>query len=64
MSLWPRYPHVQGLQPLNLLIIQRLFLCYIRYGVKYTYVINPNLKYRNVSAVLKKSKFNICKPFP
>ena len=31
------------------------FLRYISYGVKYTSVINPNLKYRNVSAVLKKS---------
>ena len=47
MSLWPRFPHVQILQPLNLLIIQRLFSCYIRYGVKYTSVINPYLKYRD-----------------
>ena len=62
MSLWPRSPHVQSLQSLILLIIQRKFLWFISHGVKYTYVINPNLKYRNVSAVLKKSKFNRCKP--
>ena len=36
-----------------LLIIQRQFLCYISYGVKYTSVINPNLKYRNVSSVFE-----------
>ena len=47
MSLWPRYPHVQSLQSLNLLIIQRQFLCYIRYGVKYNSVINPYLNYRS-----------------
>ena len=44
MYLWPMFPQVQSLQPLNLLIIQRKFLCYIRYGVKYISVINPYLK--------------------
>ena len=63
MSLWLRSPHIQSLQPLNLLIIQRQFSCYIRYGIKYTSVINPYLKYRLVS-VLNKSKFNTYKPFP
>ena len=47
MSLWSKSPHVQSLQPLNLLIIQRQFSCYIRYGVKYTSLINPYLKYRS-----------------
>ena len=47
MSLWPRSPYVQSSQPLNLLFIQRQFSCYIRYAVKYTFVINPYLKYRS-----------------
>ena len=64
MSLWPMSPHLQSLQQLNLLIIQRYFSCYIIYVVKYTYVINPYLIYRVVSALLTKLKFNRCKPFP
>ena len=51
MSLWPKSPRVQSLQLLNLLIIQRWFSCYIRYGIEYTSVINPYLKYRVVSEV-------------
>ena len=47
MLLWPRSQQVQSLQPANLLVIQRWFSCYIRYGVKYTSVINRYLKYRS-----------------
>ena len=47
MSLWPMSPHVQSLQPLILIIIQRLFSSYMSCGVNYTYVIIPDLKYRS-----------------
>ena len=46
MSVWPRLPHAQSLQPLNLVIIRKMFSCYIRYDIKYISAINPYLWYR------------------
>ena len=64
MSLEPRSPHVQSLQLINLIVIQRLFLYYIRYGAKYISVIDPYLKYRSCLNSFEEIKFNRCKLFP
>ena len=64
MSPEARSPHVQSLQLINLIVIQREFLYYIRYGVKYISLIDPYLKYRSCLNSFEEIKFNTCKPFP